>query len=213
MVGLGGIMTFAFFGAAFAAAAAARLVDLGTGVSNQLSGFRMEKKLPKSPPKVPPLPCFSSTVINSSKSMLFERSASASLNACSSCSSLMLRPERSAWGDLMSRRSSSRDIVPLPSVSAASKRGRSFPRSAAVDMASETARWTDTSLRAHTGRRRDACRFFSRNCFLQVLGGNRHVIVDKFGIRSRRVRTPLPALQFAGRRNICTIVCPWGGLF
>lgn len=148
MVGLGGIMTFAFFGAAFAAAAAARLVDLGTGVSNQLSGFRMEKKLPKSPPKVPPLPCFSSTVINSSKSMLFERSASASLNACSSCSSLMLRPERSAWGDLMSRRSSSRDIVPLPSVSAASKRGRSFPRSAAVDMASETARWTDTSLRA-----------------------------------------------------------------
>ena len=170
MVGLGGIMTFAFFGAAFAAAAAARLVDLGTGVSNQLSGFRMEKKLPKSPPKVPPLPCFSSTVINSSKSMLFERSASASLNACSSCSSLMLRPERSAWGDLMSRRSSSRDIVPLPSVSAASKRGRSFPRSAAVDMASETARWTDTSLRAHTGRRRDACRFFSRNLFFASFG-------------------------------------------
>ena len=143
MVGLSGIMTFAFLGVAFAAAAAAaavRLVDFGTGVSNQLSGFRTEKKLPKSPPKVPPLPCFSSTVINSSKSMLFERSASASLNACSSCSSLMLRPERSAWGDLMSRRSSSLDIVPLPSVSAASKRGRSFPLSAAVDMASETGR-------------------------------------------------------------------------
>ena len=143
MVGLSGIMTFAFLGVAFAAAAAAaavRRVDFGTGVSNQLSGFRTEKKLPKSPPKVPPLPCFSSTVINSSKSMLFERSASASLNACSSCSSLMLRPERSAWGDLMSRRNSSLDIVPLPSVSAASKRGRSFPLSAAVDMASETGR-------------------------------------------------------------------------
>lgn len=143
MVGLSGIITFAFLGVAFAAAAAAaavRLVDFGTGVSNQLSGFRTEKKLPKSPPKVPPLPCFSSTVMNSSKSMLFERSASASLNACSSCSSLMLRPERSAWGDLMSRRSSSLDIVPLPSVSAASKRGRSFPLSAAVDMASETGR-------------------------------------------------------------------------
>lgn len=143
MVGLSGSMTFAFLGVAFAAAAAAaavRLVGFGTGVSNQLSGFRTEKKLPKSPPKVPPLPCFSSTVINSSKSMLFERSASASLNACSSCSSLMLRPERSAWGDLMSRRNSSLDIVPLPSVSAASKRGRSFPLSAAVDMASETGR-------------------------------------------------------------------------
>jgi len=143
LVGLSGSMTFAFLGVAFAAAAAAaavRLVGFGTGVSNQLSGFRTEKKLPKSPPKVPPLPCFSSTVINSSKSMLFERSASASLNACSSCSSLMLRPERSAWGDLMSRRNSSLDIVPLPSVSAASKRGRSFPLSAAVDMASETGR-------------------------------------------------------------------------
>ena len=143
MVGLSGSMTFAFLGVALAAAAAAaavRLVGFGTGVSNQLSGFRTEKKLPKSPPKVPPLPCFSSTVINSSKSMLFERSASASLNACSSCSSLMLRPERSAWGDLMSRRNSSLDIVPLPSVSAASKRGRSFPLSAAVDMASETGR-------------------------------------------------------------------------